>query len=54
MFLIGFAQEAYRFWIASKVFQQFKPRTIVAPPSPEIQASEAVLNSSAANARVTI
>jgi hypothetical protein len=53
MFLMGFAQEAYKLWILSKVFQQFVPRKIVAPPSQEIRVSESVLNSSSANVRVT-
>ena len=53
MFLMGFAQEAYKYWVASKVFQQFKPRKIVPPPAPPIEVAPALLDSTAANVRVT-
>jgi len=53
MFLMGFAQEAYKYWVASKAFQQFKPRKIVPPPAPPIEVAPALLDGTAANVRVT-
>ena len=51
MFLMGYAQEAYKFWVASKVFQQFKPRKIVPPPQPPIEVAPALRVTN--NVRVT-
>ena len=52
MFLMGFPQEAYRYWLASKVFKQFKPRNIAPPPTPPID-KESILADAPANVRVT-
>ena len=52
-FLMGFPELAYKVWILSNVFRQFKPRKIVPPAKQAIEVSTENLNTSSATLRVT-